>query len=273
MDIDQTHRYFDRLFQGGDEFELLFTHPHGTRKVARVTRAWGGAESEGVLDDIRRAEEAGYNVYASAMPLGVQASGTYDRIWVDQDDPAAPWPFSTAPEWPSPTTLVYTSEEPEGYRWQAIWRLSEALPADKARRTMKTLASTIGADGSVHDPRRVLRVPGVLNAKRGTPATLVNDYVEARVDLAAFGLREESFIDRLLTSEVTSPNHVLGEWLAGVDEGDRSRKAYVAARFLKGCGVTFDDAAAILKVGAVRSNPAFGDQELLHTIQSAYGRN
>ena len=273
MDKRETARFLNALYQDGEDFEVAYIQPDGP--VGRKTRTFHQDGNEDLLDEMRRAEEAGFNVYTSVLPRELQTSKTYDRIWVDQDDPTAPWPFGadsewSQPAWPKPNTLVKTSDaEGSGFRWQAIWLLSEELEEDDARDTMRRLAKQSGADQSVHDPRRVLRVPGILNVKRGSMARLI-DTASDRVDIGYFNLPEVTEVDRLMAMEVNNPNHVLGEWLQGPPDGDRARKAYVTARMLKGCGVTFDDAASILKLGAVRAKPPLEDHELMHALKSAY---
>jgi len=227
---------------------------------------------------MKRGEANGFNVYTSVLPVKRQESKVYDRIWVDMDNPEAPWPFGADPNWkhaawPKPTTLVKTSDTAivEEFRWQAIWRLKNELPEVDARDLMKRLAALAGADASVHDPRRVLRVPGILNAKRGQMARLIDTSTET-VSIEAFDLPRESEVEKLLNAPINNPKHVLGEWLQGTEEGDRSRKAYVAARFLKSCQVDWADAAAILKLGAVRSTPPLEDNEVQHALDSAYHR-
>lgn len=276
MEHRETARFMARLYESGDRFEVFYRKEDGT--VARKERgAFGPEYDSAFLEEVERAEAAGFNVYVSAMPLQQQALGTYDRLWVDQDDVAGPWPFGADPkfdgvQWPTPTTLVKTSDGDGGFRWQAIWILDKPLDADEARSAMKRLARQIGADQSVHDPRRVLRIAGVMNAKRGSQARLMETTKEP-ISFAAFDLPKETALSKLLTADVQNPANVLGEWLDGVSEGDRNRKAYVAARFLRGCGVGYDDAAAILKLGAMRSEPPLDDRELQHSLDSAYHRS
>lgn len=277
MDAREVKRFLGRLFEEGDNFEVAFIQPGG--RAARKVRAYTPENLPRVLDEMERAEAAGYNVYASALPIARQESRLYDRVWVDQDNPDAPWPFGADERWgdraawPRPTTLVKTSdaEDSSGFRYQAIWRLKSELPEADARDLIKRLAAQVGADGSVHDPRRVLRVPGILNIKRGSMARLM-DSTTGTTTPEAFALPEASVVERLLTMEVNSPHSILGEWLSGVKEGDRSRKAYICARFLKGCGVGYTDAGGIMKLGAVRCSPAFDDSELAHVLDSAYNR-
>ena len=225
---------------------------------------------EDLLDEMRRAEAAGFNVYASVMPTGVQETGQFDRIWVDQDDPEAVYPFAANDViWPEPTTLVKTSDAPGGFRWQAIWRLKEPIDAKTAKHAMKHLAKKIGADETVHDARRVLRVPGLMNVKRGSAARLIDTTAEP-IDFEAFEIEKPAALEALMNVEVQNPNHVLGEFLDGVRQGNRNRKAYMAARHLYKSAVAYDDAAAILKLGASRCEPSLSDRELEHALNSAY---
>ena len=271
-----------------EAFEVAYIHPteeDPRKKVRRVERRAdiiGGDDFKGdyghVLDEMERAEEAGYNVYVSVLPVSHQGH-VYDRVWVDQDDPTAPYPFAAderweGGQWPEPTTLVKTSDAEGGFRWQAIWLLQPgtALSPDEGKAFVKKLAKKAGADESVHDARRVLRVPGILNAKRGSMARLISTS-EGHVSTEAFDLPEESYVEGLLNMEVNNPQHILGEWLDGAKEGDRNRKAYVTARFLRSCGVSIEDAGPILKLGAMRCDPELPDHELQHALNSAYHRS
>ena len=275
MDFEQTSRWLDRLYEDGDTFELVAIK---NGKAHRKTYTYGGLQhtyngekTVEVREAIRNAEEGGWNVYASAMPLNIQETGTYDRVWVDMDALDGIWPWGTDAEvqWPQPATLVKTSEEGGGFRWQAIWKLAKPLDPEQARSVMKRLANQIGADGGVHDARRILRVPGVVNAKRGTPARLMDTH-EGTVSLDAFDLPTETAVSKLLSAEVQNPNAILGEWLAGVGEGERNKKAYVAARFLRSTGVVHDDALAIVALGASRCDPPLDENETRNAVRSAY---
>lgn len=274
MDKREAKRYLAKLYGAGDAFEVLYLNAEG--RVARKQHTLTGPEIiEEFIEEVERAEGAGFNVYVSAIPLNKQGE-TYDRIWVDQDDPEGVWPFAANEiVWPKPSTLVKTSDAVGGYRWQAIWLLKEPIEAKEARRAMKHLAKLIGADEGVHDARRVLRLPGVMNVKRASQARLL-DSGDA-IEYAAFGIpaadTTAGVLDSLLNADVQNPNHVLGEFLDGVSEGERNRKAYMAARHLKNAAVQYMDAAAIMKLGAGRCEPPLDDRELEAALDSAYHRS
>lgn len=271
MDTRQTQTFIARLFNPGDPLEVAFIHPEKEGAIRRTRKL-----TEGLFEDMERGEAAGYNVYVGVLPVRLQTGGSYDRIWMDQDDPKAPWPFGADPKWehpalPDPTTLVKTSEAEGGFRYQAIWLLTEPITEEEGRNAIKRIAEMAGADGSVHDPRRLLRVPGLINAKRGQMAQLMTTNDEP-VSIGAFNLPEDTALADILNGPVNNPAGILGEWLAGTEAGGRNRKAYVAARFLKGCGVEIEDAGPILKLGAQRCDPELSDRELAHALQSAYRR-
>jgi hypothetical protein len=278
MDQEQVTRFFGRLYQPGQHFELVAVKDGQAR---RKTFEWVG-QTPVILSALEGFEALGYNLYASVLPLERQEIGGYDRIWIDRDDPSAPWPFGADDnwnyvQWPEPTTLVRTSEAETGFRWQAIWKLDQILPEKEARDTIKRLAQRGVGDTSVHDPRRVFRIPGLMNAKRGSVSRLLSTFPE-EVSVATFdldaGITEAGVtLDHLMQMDLQRPHEVLGEWLAGVSEGDRARKAYVTGRFLKSCGVTFDDALIIVATGARRAEPALSDAEVTHAVRSAYHKD
>lgn len=276
-DLEQVKTYFKRLYEPGQHFELVAIKGATAR---RKTFEYA-EDSTSVYSAVEQFENLSFNVFASALPLEVQKQGSYDRIWVDRDDVTAPWPFGADPKWeyaawPKPTTLVQTSSTSEGFRWQAIWKLDELVPEDEARSIIKRLAKIGIADASVHDPRRILRVPGVMNAKRQSVSKLLGSSSDV-TSVASFLLPDDIAtegvtLDALMAVNVSAPHQILGEWLNGTDEGDRARKAFVTARFLKSCLVSFDDALAIVNTGAKRATPPLSDSEVIHSVRSAYNR-
>lgn len=279
MDHRETERFLDRLFEPGESFEVAYIKPNGpVRRVKRTIEPVAGSETgrgdvATLLAEMERAEESGFNVYVGVLPVEDQGV-RYSRVWIDQDTPEAPWPFLPAVDWdrqplPAPTTLVKTSETASGFRWQAIWRLTEPLSDEEGRKAVRRLADLTGGDPSVVDNRRVLRVPGIVNAKRGQVARLMATSME-ETPIGAFDLPEESLVDKILATPVNNPQAILGEWLAGTEEGERNRKAYIVSRFLKSCEVEMVDAAAIVKLGASRCDPVLPDHEIEHAVKSAY---
>ena len=270
----QVRSWCEILFGPGDQFEALFLPAHAAngpdRRPWRGWRRW--PDDMGWLESAcGRAEEAGYDCYASVVPKSLQQTGRVDRLWVDQDDPSgsALW---TLVGWPDPSLWVQTSATDEGFRWQAVWMLDRKIPHSLARRLMRKMAKRIGADTTVHDIRRVLRLPGLTHQKRGGRAKLMGTIPSQRVSPDAFGItaNEEPTLGEMLQEQVLSPRHILGEWLGGVPEGGRATKAFLTARFLSSCQVSAFDASQLLKLGASRCSPPFNEKETMRALRSAY---
>lgn len=276
MDREQVTRHLGRLYGESEHFELVAVK---SGQAKRKTFRWPD-DGEEVVQAIKVFEEKDWNIYASVLPLERQEEKRYDRVWIDRDELNAPWPFGADPNWnypawPDPAVIVRTSQEAGGTRWQAVWMLDEPLSEKEGRELIRRLAERGYGDTSVHDPRRVLRVAGVRNAKRNDVARLLATS-NGKTSPEQFMLPTLSdgngmpTLEALQTGEITSPQMVLGEYLGGVQQGDRARKAYVTARFLKSCGVVFDDAIPILVTGGRRCNPPLSDDEILHAARSAY---
>lgn len=275
MDAEQVTSWMTAQYDDGQSFELVAIKGGNARRKALTWNSQDYKAGQQVLDACEAFEAHGFDVYASAMPMEVQAANVYDRVWVDQDDLNGPWPWGTDADlqWPKPTTLVKTSEGGGGFRWQAIWKLKGSpLGPEVGRNFMRRLAKQIGADGKVHDSRRILRVPGILNAKRGMMTRYMGG-TPGGVSLDAFNLPKETEVQRLLNAEVRKPQGILGEWLEGFSEGERNQKAYICARFLRSCDVSYDDAVAIVNVGAKRCSPPIEDDEVYNVVRSAYHAN
>lgn len=271
MQRDQVVAYFDRLYDPGDLFEIVAIKDG---KARRAKFAYQDDNAE-VLEALAGFDNLGWNLYASVLPMQKQKAKTYDRVWLDRDDVTRK---DLDDEWPEASLYVKTSDAKEGYRWQRIWRLDTELPEDEARDLIKRIAKAGHGDEAVHDPRRVLRIPGLTNHKRNTPTELLNGReLTYRVSPDDFPVAprltaETVTAEALMQAKINDPKHVLGEWLNGAEEGERARKAYVTARFLKSCAVEYEDALAIVNTGAKRSTPPLSDQEVIHAVESAYGR-
>lgn len=263
IDRKQINSFLQVLYTPSDEVELVAVKDGNARRKTF-------AVADLPIDGIQKFEDDGWNVYISALPLYQQQNAKrYDRIWIDMDEGLPLDNFDLA----QPTTLVQTSKG----RWQAIWLLDESdyLTIENGKAEVRRLALKLGGDPAVNDPRRVLRLPGVQNAKRGEPSIL-RVAKHRTTSLATFKLPEVAAngvtIEALMGAVVNDPKAVLGEWFAGCDEGDRARKAYVTARFLKNCGVTYEDALILVNTGAQRATPVLSENEVVHATQSAFNR-
>ncbi|MEL7485050.1 MAG: DNA-primase RepB domain-containing protein, partial [Planctomycetota bacterium] len=61
-----------------------------------------------------------------------------------------------------------------GRGWHAWWRLEDPIDPEAWTRHQVVLNGSVeGADASIKDPARILRLPGTVNQKRGEPVELV----------------------------------------------------------------------------------------------------
>jgi hypothetical protein len=143
-------------------FELRWRTPYGMRSEF-VALADIDVAAERAVDLGTRTD-----VYVSAAPR-TRREGTaaaVDRthlLWADLDDPQA---VGRAREFrPAASLLVATSPG----RALALWALREPLAARWVARANLRLAHAVGGDPRATDVARILRIPGTVNCKRGTP--------------------------------------------------------------------------------------------------------
>jgi RepB DNA-primase from phage plasmid/CHC2 zinc finger len=84
-------------------------------------------------------------------------------LWADCDAPQATQALEA---FDPPAPMVVRSSPGKGH---AYWPLREWLGADDAERALRRLAHALGADSACAERARILRVPGTLNHKHGTP--------------------------------------------------------------------------------------------------------
>ena len=88
--------------------------------------------------------------------------------WADQDDPSKPIPIDVPP----PSVVVNS-----GHGRHLYWRFHEFIPLARAaemKRLLWGLMSRLGADSRSAEVVRVLRLPGTVNQKDGSPVTLLS---------------------------------------------------------------------------------------------------
>ncbi|MDO4560518.1 MAG: DNA-primase RepB domain-containing protein [bacterium] len=169
------------LFHKNDRL-CIVAIPHGLGKVskfAKTVSTFGKREellSAGVLTGLRRKNNAGYSIYFSVCPLLPDATSrkaanacSARAIWADFDalTPAME-AFLRGEGWgdiPAPNLAVSTSPA----RWQFFWRLpdGENRSVTEICTEVKRIATVTGADKTVADPARIMRLPGFQNRKPG----------------------------------------------------------------------------------------------------------
>ena len=194
---------------------------------------------------------------------------------------------------PTPTITIAS-----GHGVHAYWRLSEAIfDMDLWSKLQKRLIVLLDSDPAVHDPARVMRLPGFINHKEPVTACRIIDDDQKRIydlnsliallysviteaDYAAQYRAQHSntrqstklFNNRL--SVIERGKLVAAKW-AGVTKGRRNNKAFQNAAYLiKNLGLTVEQAWPILEQWNLKNRPPLPEYELRQTLRNAkiYGR-
>lgn len=178
-----------------------------------------------------------------------------------------------------PPTLVVMS----GHGVHCWWRLVEPMKnLGLWTRYQKALIALVGSDPKIHDPPRILRVPGTTNWKSDPciEAVLVGE-VGAAVALEAMGLTpvtEDAPASQLPTGSPVAraewgqrlSRATLAFMAVGAPEGQRNAALFAAAADLAGNSVPIGEAEATLLPPALRAGTE--EWEALAAIRSAYSK-
>jgi putative DNA primase/helicase len=176
---------------------------------------------------------------------------------------------------PPPTIVVFS-----GGGVHIYWRLSEPL-RDAALWTglQKAIIAVLGSDKVIHDPARIMRLPGTRNHKRGVECRLVEAHPERRYALSQFPApvrapRPSAGETGPAGAEGSQPRRLSRATLLflhlGASEGERNAALFSAACDYHGCGLPQDQAERELGEAARRSG--LPDAEIKVTINSAYSK-
>jgi len=157
------------LFEPNDWLELRLILRRGAPGIQHWIKA---ADIEAWIDELTRRNEQGYNCYFGANPRTDTGGGADEDValarclFVDFDDgcsPALAGQKIREAELPDPSILVHS-----GGGAHAYWLLEEPV-TDMAQWTaaQRGLIATLGSDPVIHNPSRVMRLPGFANRKPG----------------------------------------------------------------------------------------------------------
>lgn len=179
---------------------------------------------------------------------------------------------------PPPSLMVAS-----GHGCHAYWRLTEAIhEMEEWRSRQKGLIAALGTDRVVHDPARIMRVPGLFNLKQAPPvrAILIEHHADRRYPV------DKLRIGPSRTAPTATPSPAKGDrgqlsartlrFIAqGAEAEHRNNELFTAACDMAGCGYSQEEAAAQL-VGAAMRSPGdhpFTEAEGRAAIESAYGKS
>ena len=172
MDPDMPVRYIRENFQPEDRLAVVLIQKETNRVVQRVAPAARITQPE-FQAWLRHANASRYEVYLGMNPVKAESRSRTKQdiaeirhLYLDFDDngTAALASLLRRDDLPKPNYLVNTSPG----RWQAVWKV-EGFSIDEAERLMRHLVRETGADPAATDASRVLRLPGFLSHKHGSP--------------------------------------------------------------------------------------------------------
>ena len=251
---------------------LFYDNQHGQHIYAGANprRRWGGTRSKDV---------------ACARCLFVDFDG------IDSDAAKERWHSARLP---TPTLTISS-----GHGVHAYWCLAEPVTNLSLWSALqKKLIALLDSDSAIHDPARIMRLPGFINHKQPVAVCSIVDGDPARIyDLKSLmPLLNKAVVERRdgnlsqppgdLTTRSKSPFHnglsvidraalTASKW-SGVTKGERNSTAFQHAAYLvKNLALTKEQAWPILRVWNRKNTPPLPERELRQALQNAriYGRH
>lgn len=156
-----------------------------------------------------------------------------------------------------PSALLHS-----GFGLHVYWLLSEPVEHDAAKKLLRKLAETLGADLGSAEPAHVLRVPGTRNYKYDPPRDVVLE------TLTPLCYSVEEFTKALGLAPAT-PTHAPTKRRSAEIHVDRNIALTRLAGALRRQGLDFDAIlAALRKHNAEHVHPPVDDQELKQIVRS-----
>jgi RepB DNA-primase N-terminal domain/Protein of unknown function (DUF3987) len=158
--------YLLRLFEPSDRIALMFL-----KKGEDVRHKFLTAEeaaNSGCLEQLQKANAAGWNIYVCMNPLKADrrikeniAAVRTVYIDVDENGKAALDKVFQSSLVPEPNFVLQSSPD----KFYFVWRVEPGLSASEQESLLKALVQQFGADPAATDATRVLRLPGFANHK------------------------------------------------------------------------------------------------------------
>lgn len=292
---DELTRYAACVFEPADTVEV--------RRLPSGKSTWHRAgELAKVAESLVRDNQHGQHVYVGANRRRVKG-GTKGKdvacarcLFVDFDGIEAD---AAKDRWchaglPTPTITIAS-----GHGVHAYWRLAEPITdMDLWSTLQKRLIALLDSDPAIHDPARIMRLPGFTNHKEPVATCRIIDNNEARIydlnflmPLLYSVITESDYMAQYqaahcYTIQSKKPFHnnisafnvaklIAGKW-PGVAKGGRNCKAFKnAAYLLKNLGLAGEQAWPILQQWNRKNRPPLSERELCQSLRNAkiYGRH
>lgn len=255
-----------------------------------AVREWCRAKdfgSPGIAALVERLRASCANVYVGANPRSRQGGKAEDVamarcLFVDFDgctvDQVRAELAKHAGKIPPPTLLVDS-----GHGAHAWWLLAEPITDMRAwTGYQKALIRVFESDPAIHDPPRIMRLPGTCNFKDDPPreCSIVGGTMQP-VALAAFAIEPATDSARRAVTPPRTPG-VAGDWkrglcrdtldymVNGASDGERNRRLFAAACDAAGCGATFGE--ALNELGGIAERGGLDGEEVEQAVRSAFGK-
>lgn len=282
--VEQISRFVAAIFDPGDLVEIRIL-PAGKQIYTKVEKI---TDLAGQLQFANEADGSRQNIYIGVNPRKRKGGEAKDvalaRVLVADFDHCSPEQTSEQikkAKLPEPSMIVDS-----GHGTHAYWRLAEPM-SDLGlwTRAQKQLIKLLGSDPVIHDPPRILRLPGFYNVKNEpVPCVVVSTNRVSYTHAAIVGLEETWPAVEQRESEPLATAKDEGEvrermknlsrttmafLLTGEQEGKRQRGCFLAACDFAGNGIPQDVAEKMIVDAAMKSG---GEKEgpARQAIESAY---
>lgn len=289
MNSSDFERFLAAIFEPTDivEIRAIYTKKDvaSDRKLTAVQTWHACSELPGAFESLQRHNEERC-IYAGINPRTRMGGGASSDValarclFVDFDGGVTPEQATAkahAAGLPSPTVVVSS-----GHGTHLYWRLEEPI-TDMAAFTnhQKALIQMLGTDGCIHDPPRIMRLPGFMNRKaEPVPCALIACEPDNRHAIAMLptlsadttGTARPAALDKTGGWKSRLSRKTMNLLLAGTTEPGRNSSIFAAACDMAGCGAPRGESESILLEAARRCQPPLADAEALLAIDSAYSK-
>lgn len=279
--MTDVERWMRTLFRPGETIEL---RAKSSQDKGLGWRGWITLDDmDNLLETIIPVNEANErNLWAGVCPRSGYGSGVpavARVVWADVDglSPEQTMTGLSSMSLPEPTMVVSS-----GHGTHLYWMLDRDHKPEEIRAVNRWLSSNVpGADGGVHDPTRVLRIPGTYNFKEPVTPSFLVSHSDTVYTLDSFP-RLDSRVERTGTvSDIVTNKEVLTpeareEFESIWVDGQRHQAALAIAGYLrKEMGWSEREAIELLRSIHFENGGVPGDEndlDLRHCVATTYSK-